>query len=368
MTMNVKVITRHAPVNYGSLLQSIATVKALENLGAQCEIIDYQRPDEMGLLAVLTDLHKKANWNSCFLKRLAYIVLRYPEGKLGELFFKKMRNKYLKKTQLITNYEDLKKLEADVFLTGSDQVWGPMQNGKYDQAYFLAFVPHNIKKVAYAASFGKANFEKDVVDKYKKLLSSYAGITVRENRADDLLHEWNISSLGQVLDPTLLLKGDVWSKFIKKEIKGRFVLVYEIHNNHILDDYALRFSKHVGLPLIRVSAILHQINRGGRFIYMPDVSEFLAYVKNCSYLITDSFHGTAFGLNFNKQIIEIMPNNATGSRNLSILQLTKLTDRIVTDYSDFSLADKAIDYSKVNAILDQEREKSILKLKQLLEL
>ena len=364
--MNVKIITRHAPVNYGSLLQSIATIKVIEGLGFDGEIIDYQRSDEIGIRAVLTDLRTKKSWNSNLLKRLLYVILRYPESKLGELKFQRMRNKYLKKTEKITNYDDLKKLKADVFLTGSDQVWGTMLNGTYDKSYFLTFVPDGVRKVAYAASFGKSNFERDVIDDYKKMLSSYVGITVRENRAHELLHEWQIPSMGHVLDPTLLLTGNDWGNFIEKEIKGKYVLIYEIHNNPLLDEYAIRFSKHIGLPLIRVSAVLHQINRGGKFVYSPNISEFLAYIKGCSYLITDSFHGTAFGLNFNRQIIEVMPNNATGSRNLSILQLTGLTDRIVADFTDFSLADRLIDYSRVNDIISKERKKSIQKLKELL--
>lgn len=83
-------------------------------------------------------------------------------------------------------------------------------------------------------------------------------------------------------------------------------------------------------------------------------------------MITDSFHGTAFALNFNKQFIEILPNTKTGSRNQSILNLTGLTDRIVTDYEDFSIAKREINYVKVNEILAKEREKSLNILKKML--
>lgn len=83
-------------------------------------------------------------------------------------------------------------------------------------------------------------------------------------------------------------------------------------------------------------------------------------------MITDSFHGTAFALNFNKQFIEILPNTKTGSRNQSILNLTGLTDRIVSDYEDFSIAKCEINYVKVNEILAKEREKSLNILKKML--
>lgn len=363
--MDIKVITRHAPSNYGSLLQSIATITILERLGHTCEIIDYIRDDEHGLKAVTTSLNGKQGWNGNPLKKLAYIALRYPEEKKAELKFSRMRKKYLKLTGRCRTHEDLKQLDADVFMTGSDQVWGPTLNGRYDEAYFLSFVTGK-PRTAYAASFGRTDFTPQILAEYKKLLSTYSGIAVRENSAVDLLTQMGIPCAGQVLDPTLLLTGEEWSKRIKRNMEGKYVLVYQLHNNPVLTDYALRFARHTGLPLYRISPTFHQIRRGGKFVYLPDLDEFLSYIKNCTYFLTDSFHGTAFALNFNKQFIEILPNNKTGSRNQSILQLTGLTDRILTDFSDFSMADKVIEYTLVNNILAKERQKSIAILKSLL--
>lgn len=363
--MDIKVITRHAPSNYGSLLQSIATTTILERLGHTCEIIDYIRDDEHGLKAVTTGLNSKQGWNGNPLKKLAYIAFRYPEEKLAEVKFSRMRRKCLKLTERCRTHEDLKRLNADVFMTGSDQVWGPTLNGHYDEAYFLSFVTGK-PKTAYAASFGRTDFTPQILSEYKRLLAAYASIAVRESSAVDLLKQMGIMCAGQVLDPTLLLTGEEWSKWIKKDIQGKYVLVYQLHNNPALSDYAVRFAQHMGLPLYRISPTFHQIRRGGKFVYLPDVDEFLSYIKNCTYFITDSFHGTAFALNFKRQFIEILPNNKTGSRNQSILQLTGLTDRILTDYQDFSLADKPIDYASVDDILYKERNKSIQILKELL--
>ena len=363
--MIFNVITRHAPSNYGSLLQSIATQTVLERLGHKCEIIDYLRDDEHGLKAVTTALNSKQGWNGNPLKKLAYITLRYPEEKKAEMKFSRIRKKYLKLTERCRTHEDLKRLDADVFMTGSDQVWGPTLNGRYDEAYFLSFVKDK-PKIAYAASFGRTDFTPQILSEYKKLLSRYSDIAVRESSAVDLLKQMSIPCAGQVLDPTLLLTGEEWSKWIKKDVQGKFVLVYQLHNNPELSDYALKFARHTGLPLYRISPTFHQIRRGGKFIYLPDLSEFLSYIKNCTYFITDSFHGTAFALNFNKQFIEILPNNKTGSRNLSILKLTGLEDRIVRDFQNFSIAESSIDYQNVNRILGDERKKSLECLKRML--
>ena len=223
--MDIKVITRHAPSNYGSLLQSIATITTLERLGHKCEIIDYIRDDEHGLSAVKTNLNNKQRWSGNSLKKLAYIVLRYPEEKKAELNFREMRRKYLKLTQLCRTHDDLKRLDADIFMTGSDQVWGPTLNGHYDEAYFLSFVKDK-RKIAYAASLGRTDFTAKILSEYKKLLSSYSGIAVRENTAVGLLRQMDIECAGQVLDPTLLLTGDEWSRMIKKDMGGKYVLVY----------------------------------------------------------------------------------------------------------------------------------------------
>lgn len=213
--MNIKVITRHAPSNYGSLLQAFATIKILNRLGHHTQIIDYIRPDERGLKSILTSANSKKEWNGNILKKLIYVMLRYPEEKCAELKFNYMRKQYLNLTKRCTTSEELKALQADIFMTGSDQVWGPTINGTYDTAYFLDFATRQ-KKVAYAASFGRTEFTPEVLKTYQKMLLNYDSIAVREKSAADLLYQMQIPCTGQVLDPTLLLTSEEWSKYIKK--------------------------------------------------------------------------------------------------------------------------------------------------------
>lgn len=371
--MNVKVITRHSPSNYGSLLQSIATVKTIEGLGHDCSIIDYQRPDERGLKGVLTQVNCKTGFSNP-LKKLAYLSVRYPIEKFAQVRFDKMRKKYLKMTSRCSSHVDLKKISADAFITGSDQVWGPMMNGVYDSAYFLQFVGKDSRKLAYAASFGKTKFDESTVVAYKKMLGEYDKIAVREKSAVSLLEEWGLNNcLGQVLDPTLLLDMSQWTNLLIKKNDFdkykdlKYILVYQIHNDPKLSGYAKRLAKHTGMELLRVNPMLHQALRGGKFICSPDLSEFLSLVANASCIVTDSFHGTCFSINFGKQFIEILPNNATGTRNQSILELTGLSDRILCDFNDYSLVDKVIDYGKVNELLEVERRKSLEVIRSMIQ-
>ena len=86
--MQIKVITRHTPNNYGSLLQSIATLRVIESLGHQCEIIDYWKRDEVGLQGILTSLQGKSLWKSSLFKRMAYVAFRYPGEKISGVTFR----------------------------------------------------------------------------------------------------------------------------------------------------------------------------------------------------------------------------------------------------------------------------------------
>ena len=369
--MEINVITRHAPANYGSLLQAIATQKVLSKVGATNKIIDYIPKEETGIRVAFTQLKGKKSWNRNPLKKIIYIMGREPENLIMYHKFEKMRKKYLKMTNRFTNLTELTEFASKtdaVFMTGSDQVWGPVSTGTYDPAYFLQFVQDNKKKIAFASSFGKASFSEEDMIEYKKMLSRYAGIAVRENSAVELLADLKIKAL-QVLDPTLLINADEWEQYISDEdiIKGEYVLVYQIHSNPQLDKYAMQFAEKIGLKLIRVSPLMHQIKRGGEFIYLPDIGKFLSLIKNARYMVTDSFHGTAFAINFNTQFVEVLPNTGTGSRNQSILKLMGLEDRIVKDLGDFSFIDKSINYTYVNQILNLERSNSMEVLLQILE-
>lgn len=363
--MKINVITRHAPSNYGSLLQSIATVNVLQRMGHDAFIIDYIRPDDLGLNKVKQEAALKGG---SVVKKIIYTLIRYPIEKIAELRFRRMRKKHLKTTTRCSSIEDLAGLQADYFMTGSDQVWGPMVNGKYDPAYFLDFVK-NGKKVAYAASFGKAKLDEKNANEYKRLLSSYKKIAVREDSAVKLIERWGgINCVGQVIDPTLLLSRDEWKTCfgLKNDSPKKYVLVYQIHNDPKLSFYAKQLAAAKGLQLIRVNPFLHQICRGGKFYCCPDVKEFLQLINDVAYMVTDSFHGTCFAINFNKQFVEILPNNATGTRNQSILTLTGLSSRIVTNFEDFSIVDDKIDYGPVNEILEKERERCKGVLKKML--
>ena len=102
-----------------------------------------------------------------------------------------------------------------------------------------------------------------------------------------------------------------------------------------------------------------------KFLLEYSFLEFLSYIKNAECMITDSFHGTAFAINFNTQFVEVLPNNKTGTRNISILKMTGLSNRIANNY-DLSVSREWIDFSEANKALEIERKKSIQILNEML--
>lgn len=366
--MKVAVITRHAIMNYGSLLQTMATQHVIESFGHSCDIIDYIRPDETYLRREKTLLARKAGWNNNRLKRFFYLFLRQPESIAAGRKFERWQTRYLNLTKRYTGLEQLKcdPPAADVYMTGSDQVWGPVEDGSYDSAYCLSFVRDDCRKIAYAASFGRTDLKDDMKAYFQTWLTHYQQISVREDSALKILAMLGMKA-SQVLDPTLLLDMSYWAQYFKPIAHKKYILVYQLHNDSRLNKYAAKAARKKGLPLIRISVSFHQIVRAGKLIWTPDLGTFLSYIKNAECMITDSFHGTAFAINFNIPFIEVMPNNNTGTRNRSILQLTGLQERILQNEDDLTLVDRKINFQYANKILEQKRKESLCILKNMIE-
>ncbi len=359
--MKAAIITRHAIANYGSLLQAFATEEIIRDIGVDPVIIDYVRTDERPENATKLLLKKSSKWGKNILTKGIYFIVQHPDHVLMGRAFRKFQKEWLTLTpDTYASFDELKngKIMADIYCTGSDQVWGDIGTELYDPAYFLRFVPDNCKKISIAASMGYSTIPENVVLDYKKAFDSYYSITVREKNAEKLISGLTDIDVQQILDPTLLYKDTYWENKIEKLDYHDYVLLYQLNANPEMDRYAERFAKKCGKKLIRVSPELHNCLRPGKFVYLPTPGKFLALIKNADYMITDSFHGTAFAINFNTQFVDFFPKKKS-SRNKSILELTGLMDRVVTDYNDYGYIEKKIDFAPVNRIIADERKKSL---------
>lgn len=364
----VAFITRHTPSNYGSVLQTYATQKALENLGYDAECINYWRTDELPQNQAKTHL-AISRWNKNALTKLLYYVTQKPVFDVATKKFSAYRSGLLRMSDKEYNTIDELKAnppKADVYMTGSDQVWNTVGKGEIDPAFFLTFVPNGKKKIAYAGSFGGKTANEEHKDDIAKWLKSYDAVTIREASGVKIAEELGVKA-EQVLDPTFLMKPEDWIKIIpQREKKEKYVLVYQLHPNKEFQTYAKEFAKRKNMKLVRVNPYFHHAVKPGKFVFCPPIEEFLWYIKNADYFLTDSFHGTAFAIGLNTQFVDILPNKFS-ERNRSILATAGLEHRILDSYNDFNIADTPIDFSVVNPKINAERERSLQILKKIIE-
>lgn len=362
----IEVITLHRTVNYGSVLQAYATQYILEKLGYTVEFIDYY-PERLHMLGMLKRIKnkKKQFKNNIVLRNIARIII-LPSYIKRFYVFKKFVKKHLHLTNK-TYYteEDLEKDVplADIYCTGSDQVWNVGWNEKIDYPFFLKFVPDNKKCIAYSASFGKSKLDDWEKDETKELLKRYSHIAMREKSGIDILEELGIKNGVHVLDPTLLLTKDDWSSLISDKYKNKkYIFMYNINRNAKLDNYAKKLSKEKNLPVITVSYQFHELFKFGNVKVNPKVEDFLSLIDNATYVLTDSFHCTAFSINFNKNVLVFYPEKYS-TRLASIVEMTGIEDRVVSNYNDLTICNRKINFDYATNKLKKERDKSIQYLK-----
>lgn len=361
--MKVDFITRHAIPNYGSILQTYATQKILEKLGCDSEVINYIQLEETGGKTIATNCNIQSNNLKSKLKRIAYLIVQQPNVTHMHSKFAQFRKKYLKQTdkEYHTIYELKKDLpKADIYCTGSDQVWAKIGAKDYDEAYFLEFVPEGKRCISYAASFGKSKIDEKLEQNLPHLLKKYETILVRENTAEDIIKNKGFNNAKQVLDPTLLLDKDEWNVISEKnKLENKeYILVYQLHHNKQMENYLKELKKHTKLPIYRIHPSIYYGTKPGKFLYLPTPGQYISYIKNAKYIVTDSFHGTVFSLIFNKNFVDILPGE-TSTRIESILKLVNQENRIIRDFNKFNWLEENIDYTQINKILKEQREISL---------
>ena len=349
--------------NFGTYLQTFALSSIIEKLGGTVQIVHYERP------------HWRY-WNSLFesfksvnllhkISRFCWSIAPYIQKRKEQKFI--MNN--FSVSRRYNSFEDLKSNPpvADVYLTGSDQVWNSIHNRGIDKVFYLAFAPEGKKKCAYAASFGMSEVPQEETEEIKNLLQSYNSISVREFSNVDILNKLGILNVQQVLDPTLLLSKIDWEKMInkKRKPKKKYLLVYSVESkkqDYIISEISKKIAHEMDLKIYGVyySGFKYKIECCDKNYYYASPIDFLHLIDNASFLVVSSFHGTAFSINMNKEFITVSPRRFN-SRIDSLLSLVNLTNRKVSSVEDFNMdiLSEKINYNQVNDILSNERMKSL---------
>lgn len=362
MEKRITIITLQNVRNYGSVLQALATQHVMESLGLECNFIDYW------LCGSNTLRGRIGMWKSSSpLSLLVKLLVLYPSFIKDSKVFTRFNKKHLHLLSgTYTNDVELEKIPitSDIYCTGSDQTWNSAWNMGIKPELFLSFVPDNVPKISYAASFGKLQLDDWEKEETKRLLSRYDAISVRESSAVDICRELGLKAT-QVLDPTLQVTRDFWMEIASPRLlKEKYVLVYQLNTNVQFDKYAKEYAKRRGCKLVRFCIRHYQALRPGKPLIIPKPEDFISAIAYADTVITDSFHATAFSCNLNIPMICIYPSDYS-SRLASLLELMGLENRHLTDYNDFSFVDRnVIDFTHVNEVLNREREVGYTYLKK----
>lgn len=348
--MKTATITLHCTDNVGSTLQAFALQRFLRSRGIENEIIDY-RPKY---------LFKYGNP----IKRIGREIL-FPKD-LSELKHKQeaFEKKYM--TAKTSVYRTLKDLYtnppiADVYITGSDQVWNPSYACGRDDAYYLRFAPHGTVKMAYAASIGKWPVPQKEIDYIYKKIQDFDYVSVRERTSKEYLVAAGMSSVDYVCDPVFLLDSVIYEE-MKSTItknKGRYIVVYMVQHSPLLNRLIERIKLERDCKVILIYGVATNCVCDEHIRGIGE-EDFLAFIHDAEFVISSSFHATSFSHIFCKDFAVVLPQY-NSARIEQLLEISGLTDRIVRKENDIPFVTRCIDYNKaglrIKAFVEQSKQR-----------
>lgn len=362
----IAIMTWYSYRNYGTALQSSALFYIVKNRGYNVDFVSYL-PKDGAVSNPKLDLIKR------MLKKLKR---RYPSLELGTLFdnYFEERGTF---TTVCASYPELYDLNRkyQAFVCGSDQIWSPLC---YDSKYFLDFVENTDKMVAYAPSIGSTKIDDPIIrERMAQHISRFKHLSVREQQGANLIKELTGQDAKVVLDPTLLMNAKEWDEFANADrvvkIDGKYILCYFLGDAEKYMRYVRNLSKKSNIPFYVIPVTTQQKNGGNAVPFEVGPSEFVSLIRNAEYVVTDSFHGMAFSVNYNKPFAVFKrfkdndPKNQN-SRIFNLLQVLGLENRLV-DYNNTKNIQDMLecDFTEVNRKLKEQRVSSIEYLKNALE-
>ena len=334
----IGILTYHPYNNYGAVLQAYALQTYISNhLKNDVEIIDFCTDEQLLDNGILQLKRKKTvrSLLSCLKEKLPlYYELRKKKKR-----FEQFRKGYLK---LTVRYKDAQSLfenlpSEDIYITGSDQVFNPY--AKYTDVYYLGFDKKEAKKVAYAPSFGVSDLEESVNERLISLIYDFDYLSCREEVGATYLSKLLGKNVPCVADPVFLLSKDEWSKVIleprlNKSLGEGYIFVYRLNGGQQLMELAKMVSSNTGLPIMCVARDKHYC-QGHSMDVGAGPSELLGYISGASFVVTDSFHGTALSLVFGVKVIPFIAFQKASSRITTLMNKLDLSQNIIYNVKAF---------------------------------
>lgn len=358
--MKIGILTFHRATNYGAILQAYGLVSYLKSQGHEVEVVDY-KPSGMGLLyspIMVPTLFRK-------LKRIAlnvYLLPSLPRRKKKRDMFWNYTERTLPLSRPVCGVETLPNYDA--YIVGSDQVWSTKFTGGLDKLYWGQFDKRVAKLISYAGSAAEDMEGSFYATDNAKFLESFNSISVREDELRQYLQsKLTNKTISKVLDPTLLAGREVFDELVNNEkvpVKP-YVLVYQVirEKDSEIQKYASMIANSQNCDICEIKNSQLHVSKNGQTKVIPELinpSKFVSLFKHASYIITTSFHGTAFSLLFNRPFSVVSVKPEVDSRAKDLLLQIGIEERMVTlPQFEYNMD---INWESVNSRLEQLREPS----------
>lgn len=352
--MKIGILTYHRAENYGALLQAYAMMTYLQSQGHEVTFVDYwpKYHSDYFRLFPWQQLSKRSGYRKIlFLIQLVlWLVPRYIRKKKFHNFMYHRLN--LTKLPQYSD-RDSKTARFDVVLYGSDQIWRKQNLGGvgFDDWYFGTDHVLADRKIVYAGSMGTVDTTAEDDEYIQKMMLNFNALSVREKDLQLYLAHLGISAI-LVPDPVFLLSKDQWKSLIKKkESKGNYILFYNLLYTCESKLFVEKLSHEKNLPIREVNKKMQLSHfMQNRYISTASVEQFLQLIEGAEYVVSNSFHGVAMSVIFEKQFYAV-GMGSKANRVLSLLESVGIKERYITTLHD--LPSSQIDYNKVHDSLNE---------------
>lgn len=366
-------LTVHFNSNYGANLQAYALRAFLE---ARCNepvrVIDYRNDRIRNLYAFRPwDFHSRwpfVSLNLESVKRFVKILLNIDGTLIRDMKFASFRKKHMPMTCVVHDTESIRKLGCSLIVVGSDQIWNDRITGDRENAFWGAVKTSRTFVASYAPSFGRAAITDREQSNIAAHVANFDYLTVREPSMIPLLAPHTEKQIHVACDPVFLLDRAEWEKHTHP-VGKRHLLVYLIERNPVLLEMAKAAADALSLEIVVLSSGKPYSPKIGRYIKTAPPFEFLSWFSGADFVLTNSFHGTAFALLFNKPFVTL-PDTKNPARMLELLARCNLSSRICLAPSQMTkeFLSAPLDFSEANAAILKMKEESVACLDEILRL
>lgn len=324
--MKALLVTIFKVPNFGSVLQTYATQQTLENMGLDVKVLNYD--------------HTNSEWSVAHgvprqgLKNKIGRMLGLKPHHRKENKLVKFANKYLHLTRLYNNHQQIHDYENgkyDLYVVGSDQVWNTRFTN-CDPTYLLDFVTDDkgAKCISISSSFASKKIDGNYLSVFEKALRKFSHLSVRENNGVSILNALGYSHAKLLVDPTLLLSAGQWDTLRNKDSrKGEkyillYMLTYAFEPRPLIFEVLKYYQNKLACKIIALDGFDDcqcRTNLEIEDATDSSISDFLNLFANATMVVTSSFHGTAFALNYGRPLVSVTPDGGDDRQGNLLTQL-----------------------------------------------